>query len=109
MNGYRITVNAPYLFTESHDDERDDEAVQGDGFDQREPDPHIFRHAPFRFRLTSDDFDVPTTVALLRGSLSPVLGVFRLDNDSLELRKMNIDERMAQMAPGPGNGSRLAR
>ena len=45
------------LFAKSHDDERDDQPVQRDGLDQREPDPHIFPDTSLRFRLTGDRLD----------------------------------------------------
>lgn len=48
---------ATRLFPEAHDDESDDQAVQRDGFHQREPDPHILSDAGFRFRLARHRFD----------------------------------------------------
>ena len=48
---------SPSLLAKTHDDERNNEPVQRDGFDQREPDPHVLADTTFGFRLAGDGFD----------------------------------------------------
>ena len=45
------------LLAQAHDDERNDQPVQCDGFDEREPDPHVLADTALRFRLASHRFN----------------------------------------------------
>src|SRR6476620_4238618 len=52
------------LLAKAHDNEGNDQAIQRDGFHQREPDPHILRDASFCFRLAGHHFNhLPEDVA----------------------------------------------
>ena len=48
------TASDLLLFAKTHNDKCNDQAVQRDGFDQRESDPHVLANSAFRFGLTRD-------------------------------------------------------
>src|SRR5574337_948760 len=64
MSASLSTHRSALLFAEAHDDEGDDQAIECDGFYQREPDPHILRDASFCFGLARHHFNhLPKDIA----------------------------------------------